>query len=45
MGARPPKVNAVGLKLVDAQKVAADVALPVIGPVTFQGVIKPFQSY
>jgi hypothetical protein len=41
VGARPHKVDQLGLNLVNQQKIASDVAFPVIGPCAFQGVIQP----
>jgi hypothetical protein len=44
MSARSHEVDPVRLNLVDEQKVAANVALPVIGPIAFQGVIQPLSA-
>lgn len=44
MSARAHKVDRVGLNLVNQQKIAANMAFPVIGPFPFQWVIEPFRA-
>ncbi len=41
MRADPHKVDVLGIRLVYQQKVATDMALPVIGPIAFERVIQP----
>ena len=40
MGASAHEADGLTIELVDQQKVAADVAFAVVGPVAFQGVIQ-----
>ena len=44
MRPRPHEVNRVSLKLVNQQKVAANVAFPVVGPIAFECVVQPLSA-
>ena len=44
MRSRPHEVDHVSLHLIDQQKVAADVAFPVIGPIAFECVVQPLSA-
>ena len=44
MRSRPHEVNLVPLNLVNQQEVAANVALPVVGPIAFERVVQPLSA-
>ncbi len=42
MRARPHKVDDLPVKLINRQEIITHVAFPVVGPIAFERVIKPF---
>ena len=44
MRSSPHEVNRVPFNLINQQKVAADVAFPVVGPIAFERVVQPLSA-